>query len=231
MADGPKFFIYNRRVIEEWCYYFSELYQQGYSSGVPSHQVLEKVKREAVGPLSHYFLMRLDNPAVWESHKVLLEAVNVLAEGRPRWYTTLRPVYFWESANPTLVDVWRDKAIHGETKEDRAGAKEALRHHDKALDYMAGYVCRRLPQVSTRVDKEGKVAPREKLEVIVPAPIEQGRKKYRRDRRREAWNTFCELLEDHERANAIKLGAKKTGYSLSEFRYIVRKYDSGEKSP
>ena len=236
--QDPKFFAYNRRLIEEWLYYFSELYQQGYASGVPG-EVLDKLMQDAVGPLSHYVLMRLDNPGVYDSHKVLLEAVDVLEEGRWKYYVTLRPAYFWENANPTLVDVWRDKAHHGATKDDRAGGKQAVAHHEKALDYMAGYVTKRLPQVSTRhkdLHKPGDelgepIGPREKLKIVVPAPIKAGRKKYRQDRRREAWEVFSELHQDHERADAVKLGAEKTGYSLSEFRYIVRKFEEGEWSP
>lgn len=236
----PEFFGYNRRAIEEWLYYFSEMYQQGYASGVPRDRFLKEVAGGGSGAgMAYHHMLRLEHPDVYASHKACLEAVAVLEEGRWREYVTISPCYLWESSNPGLVDAWLDRARRDESAspDERAGARAALADHDEAIRYMAGFVCERLPHlVEGRHDDEGNlVEPREpllKLKLKIPRPIKAGHKKYRQDGRREAWEKFNELMEaGKKRPDAIKEGAKATNYSLTEFRYIVRGFEAGKWSP
>lgn len=231
-ADAtPDRFVVNRTILKDWLYYFSELYQQGYAAGVPGEEYLRSIKHGARDPLATFYVLRLNDPDKWDSHRVLMMAVEDLRKKRPRLYATVAPVYFWPSANPTLVDVWRDKRNHGETDEERLGAQMALSHHRDAIDHMARFATRWLPRITRDRKHAAGEEPLTVLQVRVPAPYKGKRANWKQARRRKAWQTYCSLRSDHDRPEAVKKGAKQCGYSVSEFRAIVRENEEGESAP
>jgi hypothetical protein len=229
----PDRFHVNRSITKDWLYYFSELYQQGYAAGVPGEEYLRSMRHGPRDPLATFYALRLNDPDTFDSHRVLMLAVRNLRDKHPRWHTTIAPVYFWENANPALLDAWHDKRNHGETDEDRLGAQMAITHHREALDHMARFACRWLPRITRdRREREGK-EPLTVLQVNVPAPYRGKRVTWKAARRRKAWRVYCELRSDNDRADAIKKGAKQCSYSVSEFRAIVAENEDagGEWTP
>lgn len=221
--EKTEFWRYNRRKIREWLYYFRDLFEEGYvASGVPVEGSGGEGRLDLLDPARMDRMQSVDQSV---SHKVLLAAKDALQRRRWALYMRISTAYFVDDPNPGLPDVWEDEAKHASLAD-----RLAWTDHEAALDFLADFVEEELPRWARTdeggevvLDEEGRPKPRRKLTVEVPIRVRGERARWRKQRRAAALELFYVLRQDLRKGDAIRLAAKRTGYSTKEVRVIVRK--------
>jgi len=216
----PGFRGYNRRRLEEFCYYFADLWELGEGERSAAGAT-SSGDRRGPDPLRGYIGARVDDPVARASHEVLLEAVAELRRRRWHLYQRIRPLYFPDEfgpePNPDLRDAWVREAANGSP-----GDRVALGHHEEALEFMLEHAERRLAERG-----------HERLVVDVPLRARTDRAENAQKRRRAATEILLEEMDrtPEDRAGAIKRAtgrvAEETGkpYSVKEMRVLAREIE------